>query len=95
MWRFLQRAVADGIADATRHVGRRLSDRTWQRLWRRFRLGQSALRTALLGRCRPPPESATASRHAPVAQVLAHLHAAFPDDDPLEAFQHATRSFII
>lgn len=95
LWRFLQRVVANGIADATRHVGGRLSARTWQRLWRRFLLGQSRVRTALLGRCRPPPESAGAARYAPVAQVLAHLQAAFPDADPLTAFQHATRSFII
>jgi hypothetical protein len=94
LWRFLQHAVVDGIAAATRHVGGRLSARTWQRLWRRFLLGQSHIRTLLLNR-HPPPESATASRHAPVAQVLAHLHAAFPDADPLAAFQHAMRSFII
>ena len=95
LWRFLQRVVADGIAAATRTSGGRLSARTWQRLWRRFLLGQSRIRTALLGRCRPPPESATASRHAPVAQVLVHLHAAFPHADPLAACQHATRSFIL
>ncbi len=94
LWRFLQRAVAAGIADATRHLGGHLSDRTWQRLWRRFRLGQSHIRTLLLSR-HPPPESATASRHAPVAQVLAHLGAAFPDADPLAAFQHATGTFVI
>jgi hypothetical protein len=94
LWSFLQRAVADGIADATRRVGGRLSARTWQRLWRRFRLGQSRIRTLLLSR-RPPPESAAASRHPPVAQVLAHLQAAFPDPDPLAAFQHALQSFII
>jgi hypothetical protein len=94
LWSFLQRAVADGIGAATRHIGGRLSARTWQRLWRRFRLGQSHIRTFLLSR-HPPPESATSSRHAPVAQVLAHLQAAFPDPDPLAAFQHAMRSFII
>jgi hypothetical protein len=93
LWSFLRRAVAEGVADATRHVGGRLSARTWQRLWRRFRLGQSHIRTLLLSR-HPPPESAPASRHAPVAQVLAHLDAAFPDPDPLAAFQHALRRFL-
>jgi len=93
LWSFLHRAVADGIADATRHVGGPLSARTWQRLWRRFLLGQSHIRTLLLGR-HPPPESATASRHAPVAQVLAHLDAAFPDPDPLATFQHTLRRFV-
>jgi hypothetical protein len=94
LWSFLQRAVADGIAEATRQVGGPLSARTWQRLWRRFFLGQSRIRTLLLSR-HPPPKSAAASRHAPVAQVLAHLQAAFPDADTLAAFQFATRSFII
>jgi len=94
LWRFLQFAITDGIAAATRHLGGRLSARTWQRLWRRFRLGQSHIRTLLLSR-HPPPASAPASRHAPVAQVLAHLHAAFPDADPLAAFQHALGSFIV
>jgi hypothetical protein len=96
LWRFLQRVVAAGIAAATHHLGGRLSARAWQRLWRRFLLGQSAIRTALLGQCRPPPESATASRHAAVALVLAHLQAAFPDADcPIAAFQHAMRTFIL
>ena len=94
LWSFLQRAIADGVADATRHIGGRLSARTWQRLWRRFVLGQSHIRTLLLSR-HPPPQSATASRHAAVAQVLAHLQAAFPDADPLAAFQHAMQSFMI
>ena len=96
VWRFLQRVVADGMAAATRTIDGRLGVRAWQQLWRRFVLGQSAIRTALLGRCRPPPESATASRHAPVAQVLAHLQAAFPDTDcPIAAFQHSMRTFIL
>jgi hypothetical protein len=96
LWRFLQHAVADGIAAAIRHTSARLSARAWHQLWRRFLLGQSTIRTALLGRCRPPPESATASKHAAVAQVLAHLQSAFPDDDcPIAAFQHALRTFIL
>lgn len=96
VWRFLQCAVADGIAAAAGTSGGWLSARAWQRLWRRFRFGQSAIRTALLGRCRPPPESATASRHAPVVQVLAHLRAAFPDADcPIAEFQHVLRTFIL
>ena len=98
LWRFLQRVIADGIAAAIRTSGGRFSARAWQQLWRRFLFRQSALRTALLGRCRPPPASAKSptSRHAPVAQVLAHLLAAFSDADcPIAAFQHATRSFIL
>jgi hypothetical protein len=90
---FLQRAVADGLAAARRAcVGR--SDRTWLRLWKRFRLAQCVLRTALLARC-PPPALATPPPR-PEALTLAHLHAAFPDAvDPIAAFQYACRTFFV
>lgn len=95
--RFLQSAVAHGVAVAVRSVadGPR-SDRTWQRLWRRFDLAQSRIRTALLA-CRPPPDTPPPPARRPVAAlVLAHLHAAFPDADcPIAAFQHATRTFFV
>ena len=55
--RFLKSAVAAGIAAAIRAVADcRRSDRTWQRVWKRFDLGQSRIRTALLA-WRPPPEA--------------------------------------
>ena len=92
LWKFLQRAVADSIAAAIRAADCHLSDRTLQRIWKRFDRGQSQIRTTLFGHNRPPPEL---SSHRPAAQVLAHLQAAFSDADPLAAFQHATRSFII
>ena len=93
LWKFLQRAVADSIAAAIRAVKCHLSDRTMQRVWQRFDLGQSKIRTALLERCKPPDLSAS---HRPVAQVLAHLHAAFPDADcPIAAYQHATKTFFV
>lgn len=93
LWRFLQRAVADGICAASRAVACHLSDRTLQRLWQRFHRGQSKLRTALTGRC-PPPALPAGQR--PAAQVLAHLHAAFPDAlCPIAAFQHALRTFFV
>lgn len=91
--RFLQHAVADG-SGAARHafLGLR-SERTWLRLWRRFRLGQSAIRAALLGRCGPPARPAA---HRPEAQTLAHLQAAFPNDPcPIAAFQHTLRTFFV
>ena len=49
LWRFLQRAVAGSIAAAIRAADCHLSDRTWQRIWKRFDLGQSKIRTALSG----------------------------------------------
>lgn len=95
LWRFLRRAVVGSIADAIRAVDRRRSDRTWQRLWKRFDRGQSKIRTALLGCC-PPPEKPPAPGQRPAAQVLAHLHAAFPDAPcPIAAFQHTLRTFFV
>ena len=98
LWTFLKRAAAAGVAAAIRAAGCHLCDRTMQRLWKRFDRGQSAIRTALFGRC-PPPEtppeaSPEPARRPTAAHVLAHLQAAFPNADcPIAAFQHATRSF--
>ena len=51
LWQFLQQAVADGLRAALRASSCSRSDRTWLRIWKRFHLGQSKIRTALLGRC--------------------------------------------
>jgi hypothetical protein len=93
LWRFLQRAVADGLLAAIRGIHCHLSDRTLQRIWKRFHRGQSKIRTALFGRC-PPPE--LPAEHRPAAQVLAHLQAAFPDAPcPIASFQQALRTFLV
>ena len=97
LWRFLHHAVTGTIAAAIRASGGRRSDRTWQRIWKRFDRGQSSIRTALLGRGPPVPPVPTAPTRRPVAaQVLAHLQATFPNSDcPIAAYQHATRSFFV
>jgi len=93
LWRFLQRAVADGIRAAIRSIDCHLSDRTLLRIWKRFHHAQSKIRTALFGRC-PPPE--LPAEHRPAAQVLAHLQAAFPDVPcPIASFQQALRTFFV
>jgi hypothetical protein len=89
---FLQCAVAGGIRPAIRAADGSLSERTWWRVWKRFRLGQSTIRTALSSRC-PPPE--LPAEHRPAAHALAHLQAAFPDADPIAAFQHRLRTFFV
>ena len=95
LWRFLQRAVAGSIVAAIRAAGGHLSDRTWQRIWKRFDHGQSKIRTALSARC-PPPELPAVPSHQPAAQVLAHLQTAFPDADcPIATFQHSLRTFFV
>jgi hypothetical protein len=53
LWRFLQQAVADGLAAALRAATQRC-DRTWLRLWQRFHRAQSKIRTALASLCPPP-----------------------------------------
>jgi hypothetical protein len=104
LWRFLGRAAADGILAAIRAVNSHLSDRTWLRIWKRFDLAQSKIRTALSGRCPPPelpPELPADER--PAAHVLAHLQAAFPNPcpragcqhGPVAAFQHTMRTFFV
>jgi hypothetical protein len=93
VWRFLQQVITGSIAAATRAMTEHeRSDRTWQRLWKRFQLAQSNLRTVLLKRCPPP----TLSSDRPEAQILAHLQTAFPQTDcPLAAFQHAFYFFCL
>ena len=98
LWRFLQRAVAGSILAAIRAADCQLSDRTWQRIWKRFDQGQSKIRTALSGAARRPNCRPVAGEpaHRPAAQVLAHLQAAFPDADcPIAAFQHTLRTFFV
>jgi len=93
---FLQHAVTGSISRAVQAVNYPRSERTFQRIWKRFDRAQSCIRTALLGRG-PPPELPAASARRPVAaQVLDHLQASFPNTDcPITAFQLATRSFFI
>lgn len=91
VWRFVRQVIAGSIAAATRSMTER-SDRTWQRLWKRFQLAQSSLRTALLKR-HPPPKL---SSDRPEAQVIAHLQATFPQAEcPLAAFQHTSHCFCL
>lgn len=95
LWRFLQGGAAGSMLAAIRALNCHLSDRTLQRIWKRFDRGQSKIRTALLGRC-PPPTLPAESSPRPAAQVLAHLRAAFPGVAcPIAAFQHALRTFFV
>jgi hypothetical protein len=100
LWRsLLQCAVASGILVAAGTLNSWLSARTWQRIWKRFNLAQSKIRTALLGRC-PPPESLprppTNPKYQAAAHVLAHLQAAFPDVNcPIVELQLTTRAFFM
>lgn len=94
LWTFLSLAVRCGIFSAIRSLRCSLSDRTVHRIWRRFRMAQSSIRTALSALCRPPDLFAQASS-SPMAQVLAHLKTAFPAGCPIAAYQRALRLFFL
>jgi hypothetical protein len=96
LWRFLLGAAAVGIVAAMRDSTVQLSYRTYQRLWRRFDLHQSNIRTALHGCCPTPQLPAPPSRRPQAAQTLAHLQAAFPESDsPIAAFQQTLHTFFV
>ena len=94
LWQFLIKAVAGTSAAAIRDINSRLSDRTWQRIWRRFHRAQSPIRTALANRF-PLPRQPAKSSH-PAAESLDHLRSAFPNVEcPIAAFQHTLRTFFL
>ena len=96
VWAFLQRAVAGSIAAAIRDIKSSRCDRTFRRVWARFRRNQTAIRTALLSRGPPPDGPAASFCRTAAAQVLAHLSATFPHAEcPIAAFQQATRAFFV
>ncbi|MCE9566849.1 MAG: hypothetical protein K8U57_33000 [Planctomycetes bacterium] len=96
LWTFLQLAVVVAIATAIKTINYPRSERTFQRIWKRFDRAQSGIRTALLGRGLPPELPAASARRPAAAQVLAHLQVIFPNTDcPIAAFQQATRSFFV
>lgn len=95
LWAFLSHAVTDGVAAAVRAIDSALSDRTWLRHWRRFRLAQSSLRTALSA-CFPEPREVCQPSSRPQAQTLAHLRVAFGHHDcPITAFQLHRQTFFV
>jgi len=100
LWRFLQNAVAGSLAAASHAASSLRCDRTWQRVWKRFDLGQSKIRTALSGLCRPPQPPAGSPTRPPrrpaAAETLAHLQAAFPQAEcPVAAFQRKLHTFFV
>jgi hypothetical protein len=95
LWSFLQRAVTDTLADAIRTASSHLSHRTWQRIWSRFLVAQSTIRTALTAR-RPPAIPPPNSLHSSAAQTIAHLQSVFPNDNsPIASFQYQLSTFFI
>ena len=95
LWRFLRHAACGSLCAAMRAANCHLSDRSMQRIWKRFDRGQSKIRTALCSRC-PPPQLPAQPAQRTAAHVLAHLQAAFPNADcPIATYQHTLRTFFI
>jgi hypothetical protein len=92
LWAFLQHAAAGSIVAAIHAVRCHLCDRSWFRIWKRFHQHQCQIRSALRARCPPPPDTS----QRPDNQTLAHLQAAFPNDNcPIASFQYETNTFFI
>jgi hypothetical protein len=85
LWSFLTNVLRRGDkANALKDLSAGLSVSSAYRIWKRFVLRQSAIRTALNKLC-PPPQHNT---REPAAQTIAHLLAAFPNAAcPIVAFQ--------
>ena len=93
LWDFLLRAVRSGNKmQAFRSIKCGMSDSAPYRIWKRFQLAQSGIRTALHALCLPP----TIVSDRPEELTLAQLQAAFKDSvNPIAAFQaNLQRSFI-
>lgn len=93
LWEFLK-PVVDGASkiQAIRELACHLSDTALYRIWHRFELAQSHLRTLLTSRC--PTLSSNAS--SPAAETIAHLEAAFHGSDcPITTFQLTMRTFFL
>ena len=84
LWAFLKQAATGNKQQAFRKLESGLSDSAPYRIWKRFLLAQSAIRTALAAICELPTITA---RH-PAEQTLAHVETAFNEDAcPIVAFQ--------
>ncbi|MBA4191279.1 MAG: hypothetical protein C0467_25130 [Planctomycetaceae bacterium] len=92
---FLQHAVVGTIANACKAVNHPRSERTFQRIWKRFDHTQIRIRTALLGRGPPPESSAASARRPEATQVLDHLQASFPNTDcPSQSLRWAAKAAV-
>jgi hypothetical protein len=93
LWRFVTLVVAGSSKlQAMRELNCTLSDSAPYRIWKRFEMAQSRIRTALANLCRAP----RVESEQPTAQVVAHLQAAFPGQDcPVVAFQVAAQDFFL
>jgi hypothetical protein len=94
LWLFLNEAVRSGNKlQALRRLQCGLSDSAAYHLWRRFRLAQVAIRTALSALCEPPPMVSD----CPATLTLEHLANAFQGHPllPIAAFAATLQTFFL
>jgi hypothetical protein len=92
LWQFLKAAVDSGNKlQAFRNLNCGLSDSAAYHIWRRFSNAQPAIRTALIGLCKPPQMVSD----CPAKLTLAHLAEAFKghSHSPIAAFGLALQRF--
>ncbi len=96
LWHFLWRVATGTLMDANGNTHAPFSDRTLRRIVTRVDLARSRIRTALCARCPPPTGPPDPGPRPVLAEVLAHLPAAFPYPEcPLAAYQQATGTFFL
>ena len=93
---FLKRASPAACRRPPRRAaGGYLCDPNLARLWKRSTSASAASARHSWGLC-PPPEGAAAATRPLAAQILAHLHDAFPNADcPIAAFQMTLNAFFL
>ena len=93
LWDSLHQVVVEGSKRrAFQNLRNDLSDSTPYRIWKRFSLAQSKIRTALYSLCKPPKINSD----LPEAHTLAHLKLAFSQHrlNPIAAFQATLQTFL-
>ncbi len=98
LWQFLEHAATTGNkSQAFQKLSCSLSESATYRIWERFRLALSAIRTKLVSLCPPPKQSNDNRSQSPAQATIEHLKEAFKTSmlNPVAAFQAHTQSFFI
>jgi hypothetical protein len=96
LWEFLKQADATGNKrQAFTRLSSSMSNSAPYRIWKRFQIAQSDLRTALSTLCPPPTINPDQQGNSPTTSTLAHLSKAFSGLglNPIAAFQSTLQTF--
>jgi len=98
LWQFLEQAATSGNkCQAFQSLQSSLSDSATYRIWKRFLMAQSVIRTKLATLCPPPKRSPGTPCQSPALATIEHLKEAFADStlNPIAAYQVQTQTFFI